>query len=95
MDYSTKASIGLVKRIPSGVFQMGSRFHLRESSVCDLCGDEHQTVRHLVFDCPHPGIVAARGAPVLVVGATPRSKILSTLEVALGLAKESRTDEHL
>jgi len=31
MDYSTKASIGLVKRIPSGTFQMGSRFHLRES----------------------------------------------------------------
>jgi len=30
IDYSSKASIGLVKRIPSGVFHMGSRFHLRE-----------------------------------------------------------------
>jgi formylglycine-generating enzyme required for sulfatase activity len=31
MDYSSKASIGLLKRIPSGVFQMGSRFHPREN----------------------------------------------------------------
>ena len=28
--YSTKASIGVVKRIPSGYLHMGSRFHLRE-----------------------------------------------------------------
>jgi len=31
IDYTSKASIGLVKRIPSGVFQMGSRFHPREN----------------------------------------------------------------
>jgi formylglycine-generating enzyme required for sulfatase activity len=29
-DYSTKASIGLTQRIPSGYFYMGSRFHARE-----------------------------------------------------------------
>ena len=31
IDYSAKASIGLVKRIPAGVFRMGSRFHAREN----------------------------------------------------------------
>ena len=31
IDYSSKASIGLTKRIPAGVFRMGSRFHVRES----------------------------------------------------------------
>ena len=31
IDYSAKASIGLTKRIPAGVFRMGSRFHPRES----------------------------------------------------------------
>jgi formylglycine-generating enzyme required for sulfatase activity len=30
IDYSAKASIGLLKRIPAGVFRMGSRFHPRE-----------------------------------------------------------------
>jgi formylglycine-generating enzyme required for sulfatase activity len=30
MDNQSKASIGLVKRIPAGAFRMGSRFHLRE-----------------------------------------------------------------
>lgn len=30
LDYSYKASIGLTKRIPSGYFHMGSRFHPRE-----------------------------------------------------------------
>jgi formylglycine-generating enzyme required for sulfatase activity len=29
-DYSSKASIGLTKRIPGGYFSMGSRFHPRE-----------------------------------------------------------------
>lgn len=31
IDYSSKASIGLIKRIPAGVFRMGSRFHAREN----------------------------------------------------------------
>jgi formylglycine-generating enzyme required for sulfatase activity len=31
IDYSSKASIGLVKRVPAGVFRMGSRFHPREN----------------------------------------------------------------
>jgi formylglycine-generating enzyme required for sulfatase activity len=31
IDYSAKASIGLTKRIPAGVFRMGSRFHPREA----------------------------------------------------------------
>jgi formylglycine-generating enzyme required for sulfatase activity len=30
IDYSYKASIGLMKRVPAGVFRMGSRFHPRE-----------------------------------------------------------------
>ncbi len=30
MDYSSKASIGLLKRIPGGEFRVGSRFHRRE-----------------------------------------------------------------
>jgi formylglycine-generating enzyme required for sulfatase activity len=30
-DYSLKASIGLLKRVPSGDVRMGSRFHLREA----------------------------------------------------------------
>jgi formylglycine-generating enzyme required for sulfatase activity len=30
IDYAAKASIGLIKNIPSGTFRMGSRFHLRE-----------------------------------------------------------------
>jgi formylglycine-generating enzyme required for sulfatase activity len=29
-DYSYKASIGLVKHVPAGIFRMGSRFHARE-----------------------------------------------------------------
>ena len=31
IDYSSKASIGLIQRIPGGYFIMGSRFHFRES----------------------------------------------------------------
>lgn len=31
IDYSAKASVGLLKRVPAGVFRMGSRFHPRES----------------------------------------------------------------
>jgi len=31
IDYSSRASIGMLKRIPAGVFRMGSRFHWRES----------------------------------------------------------------
>jgi len=30
IDYSSKASIGMLKRIPAGYFRMGSRFHARE-----------------------------------------------------------------
>lgn len=30
IDYASKASIGLLKKIPGGTFRMGSRFHLRE-----------------------------------------------------------------
>jgi formylglycine-generating enzyme required for sulfatase activity len=30
IDYSSRASIGMLKRIPAGAFRMGSRFHPRE-----------------------------------------------------------------
>ena len=30
IDYASKASIGMLKRIPAGVFRMGSKFHPRE-----------------------------------------------------------------
>lgn len=30
IDYASKASIGMLKRIPGGVFRMGSKFHPRE-----------------------------------------------------------------
>jgi formylglycine-generating enzyme required for sulfatase activity len=42
INFSSKASIGLIKRIPSGVFRMGSRFHPREQPARVMQSAEFQ-----------------------------------------------------
>ncbi len=42
IDYASKASIGLLKKIPGGTFRMGSRFHPRELPARDVFLPEFQ-----------------------------------------------------
>ena len=42
IDYTSRASIGTLKRIPAGVFRMGSRFHWREQPARLVQVDEFQ-----------------------------------------------------
>ncbi len=48
IDYSSRASIGLLKRIPSGAVRLGSRFHARE--------DPPQTVIVREFELAHVAV---------------------------------------